>query len=118
MNCINFALTFPFENGNFVIYLKSEHVHFLNNFNEKGNYICRKKKLPLSGTTKKVGLSNQLKYLFGVGDAGFVLMSNIETFYLCLFSPPRRFYTSRCRSHQLGILNWSTLPELDLRRYS
>lgn len=34
--------------------------------------------------TKK-GLSNTLKYFFGVGDAGFVLMSNIETFYFMTF---------------------------------
>ena len=31
---------------------------------------------------KPKGLSNALKYFFGVGDAGFVLMSNVETFYL------------------------------------
>ena len=30
---------------------------------------------------KPKGLSNALKYFFGVGDAGFVLMSNVETFY-------------------------------------
>ncbi len=34
--------------------------------------------------TKK-GLSSALKYFFGVGDAGFVLMSNIETFYFMTF---------------------------------
>ena len=34
---------------------------------------------------KKKGLSNVLKYFFGVGDAGFVLMSNIETFYFMTF---------------------------------
>lgn len=34
---------------------------------------------------KKKGLSNALKYFFGVGDAGFVLMSNIETFYFMTF---------------------------------
>ena len=31
------------------------------------------------------GLTNALKYFFGVGDAGFVLMSNIETFYFMTF---------------------------------
>ena len=36
-------------------------------------------------TKKPQGLSNALKYLFGVGDAGFVLMSNIETFYFMTF---------------------------------
>ncbi len=30
-------------------------------------------------------LTNTLKYFFGVGDAGFVLMSNIETFYFMTF---------------------------------
>ncbi|MBE6913790.1 MAG: MFS transporter [Ruminococcaceae bacterium] len=35
--------------------------------------------------TKPQGLSNALKYVFGVGDAGFVLMSNIETFYFMTF---------------------------------
>ena len=30
-------------------------------------------------------LSSTLKYFFGVGDAGFVLMSNIETFYFMTF---------------------------------
>lgn len=34
---------------------------------------------------RKKGLSNTLKYFFGVGDAGFVLMSNIETFYFMTF---------------------------------
>lgn len=33
----------------------------------------------------KKGLSSALKYFFGVGDAGFVLMSNIETFYFMTF---------------------------------
>ena len=36
-------------------------------------------------TGRKKGLSNALKYFFGVGDAGFVLMSNIETFYFMTF---------------------------------
>lgn len=36
-------------------------------------------------TKKPQGLSNALKYLFGVGDAGFVLMSNVETFYFMSF---------------------------------
>lgn len=36
-------------------------------------------------TPKKKGLSGTLKYFFGVGDAGFVLMSNIETFYFMTF---------------------------------
>lgn len=36
-------------------------------------------------TERKKGLSNALKYFFGVGDAGFVLMSNIETFYFMTF---------------------------------
>ena len=35
--------------------------------------------------TQKKGLSTSLKYLFGVGDAGFNLMSNIETFYFMTF---------------------------------
>ena len=30
-------------------------------------------------------LTNALKYFFGVGDAGFVLMSNVETFYFMTF---------------------------------
>ena len=45
-------------------------------------------------TKKPQGLSNALKYFYGVGDAGFVLMSNVETFYfmsfltdLAMFSP-------------------------------
>ena len=38
-----------------------------------------------AGAKTKVGLTTQLKYLFGVGDAGFVLMSNIETFYFMSF---------------------------------
>ena len=37
------------------------------------------------GKTEKKGLSNALKYFFGVGDAGFVLMSNVETFYFMTF---------------------------------
>ena len=36
-------------------------------------------------TEKPKGLSNSLKYFFGVGDAGFNLMSNIETFYFMTF---------------------------------
>lgn len=36
-------------------------------------------------TQKPKGLTNTLKYLFGVGDAGFNLMSNIETFYFMTF---------------------------------
>ena len=35
--------------------------------------------------TQKKELSFSLKYLFGVGDAGFNLMSNIETFYFMTF---------------------------------
>ena len=35
--------------------------------------------------TQKKGLSTALKYFFGVGDAGFVLMSNVETFYFMSF---------------------------------
>lgn len=34
--------------------------------------------------TKK-GLSPALKYLYGIGDAGFTLMSNVETFYFMSF---------------------------------
>ena len=34
---------------------------------------------------QKKSLSAALKYFFGVGDAGFVLMSNIETFYFMTF---------------------------------
>ena len=34
---------------------------------------------------KPQGLSNTLKYFFGIGDAGFVLMSNVETFYFMNF---------------------------------
>ena len=37
-----------------------------------------------NGKPKKK-LSTALKYFFGVGDAGFVLMSNIETFYFMTF---------------------------------
>lgn len=37
-----------------------------------------------NGNQKK-GLSSTLKYFFGVGDAGFVLMSNIETFFFMTF---------------------------------
>lgn len=36
------------------------------------------------GGTRR-GLTNTLKYLFGVGDAGFVLMSNVETYYFMSF---------------------------------
>ena len=36
-------------------------------------------------TEKPKGLSNTLKYFFGIGDAGFSLMSNIETFYFMTF---------------------------------
>lgn len=39
---------------------------------------------PNNGKQKKK-LSTALKYFFGVGDAGFVLMSNIETFYFMTF---------------------------------
>ena len=40
----------------------------------------------MSAQTKKPqGLSNTLKYMYGVGDAGFILMSNIETFYFMTF---------------------------------
>lgn len=40
-----------------------------------------------STTKQKTGkpLSTTLKYLFGVGDAGFILMSNVETFYFMTF---------------------------------
>ena len=34
---------------------------------------------------EKKKLSTALKYFFGVGDAGFVLMSNVETFYFMTF---------------------------------
>ena len=34
---------------------------------------------------EKKGLSFALKNFFGVGDAGFVLMSNVETFYFMTF---------------------------------
>ena len=36
-------------------------------------------------TQKPQGLSKTLKDFFGVGDAGFTLMSNIETFYFMNF---------------------------------
>lgn len=36
-------------------------------------------------TQNKKPLSNALRYFFGIGDAGFVLMSNIETFYFMTF---------------------------------
>ena len=36
-------------------------------------------------TPVKKKLSFALQYLFGVGDAGFVLMSNVETFYFMRF---------------------------------
>lgn len=35
--------------------------------------------------TKPKGLSKSLKYFFGVGDCGFTLMSNIDTFYASYF---------------------------------
>ena len=34
---------------------------------------------------QKKGLSSALRNFFGVGDAGFVLMSNVETFYFMTF---------------------------------
>ena len=34
---------------------------------------------------KPQGLTTTLKYVFGIGDAGFVLMSNVETFYFMNF---------------------------------
>ena len=37
------------------------------------------------GNNQKKGLSPALKNFFGVGDAGFVLMSNVETFYFMNF---------------------------------
>ena len=37
------------------------------------------------GQTQKKGLSSALRNLFGVGDAGFVLMSNVETFFFTDF---------------------------------
>ena len=36
-------------------------------------------------TNRPKGLTATLKYFFGVGDAGFILMSNIETFYFMDF---------------------------------
>lgn len=41
------------------------------------------KKTPAADAGKP--LSKSLKYLYGVGDAGFVLMSNVETFYFMSF---------------------------------
>ena len=35
--------------------------------------------------TKPKGLSKSLKYFFGIGDCGFTLMSNIDTFYASYF---------------------------------
>lgn len=43
------------------------------------------KQNPKQNPKQKKGLTNALKYFFGVGDAGFVLMSNIETFYFMTF---------------------------------
>ena len=40
---------------------------------------------PSGNKGQKKGLTSQLKYLFGVGDAGFVLMSNVETYYFMSF---------------------------------
>ena len=37
------------------------------------------------GQAQKKGLSSALRNFFGVGDAGFVLMSNVETFYFMTF---------------------------------
>ena len=44
-----------------------------------------KNEIPKQDPKQKKGLTNALKYFFGVGDAGFVLMSNIETFYFMTF---------------------------------
>ena len=35
--------------------------------------------------TKPKGISKSLKYFFGIGDCGFTLMSNIDTFYASYF---------------------------------
>ncbi len=48
-----------------------------------GRYFSMSEKNPT--TNKPKGLSTTLKYFFGVGDAGFTLMSNIETFYFMNF---------------------------------
>ena len=57
------------------------------------------------GQTQKKGLSTALKNFFGVGDAGFVLMSNVETFYFMTFLT--------------NFANFApALPELDLRRHT
>ena len=44
-----------------------------------------KNEIPKQDPKQKKGPTNALKYFFGVGDAGFVLMSNIETFYFMTF---------------------------------
>ena len=53
--------------------------------NSEGGKKMSKNEIPKQNPKQKKGLTNALKYFFGVGDAGFVLMSNIETFYFMTF---------------------------------
>lgn len=53
--------------------------------NSEGGKKMSKNEIPKQDPKQKKGLTNALKYFFGVGDAGFVLMSNIETFYFMTF---------------------------------
>ena len=54
--------------------------------NSEGGKKMSKNEIPKQRSeNRKRVLQNALKYFFGVGDAGFVLMSNIETFYFMTF---------------------------------
>jgi GPH family glycoside/pentoside/hexuronide:cation symporter len=66
--------------------MQNERVQFCI-YHEQGGEtrMSEKETVASTGTKAPKGLSNQLKYVFGVGDAGFVLMSNIETFYFMSF---------------------------------
>ena len=48
--------------------------------NSEGGKKMSKNEIPKQDPKQKKGLTNALKYFFGVGDAAFVLMSNIERF--------------------------------------
>lgn len=58
--------------------------------NSEGGKKMSKNEIPKQDPKQKKGLTNALKYFFGVGDAGFVLMSNIETFYFMTSDGPGR----------------------------
>ena len=53
--------------------------------NSEGGKKMSKNEIPKQDPKQKKGLTTALKDFFGVGDAGFVLMSNIETFYFMTF---------------------------------